>query len=51
MVMRYWLGDAKVDWPRQGDSIDDFFKEETNIIEKNDTALGVASYFNIDELG
>jgi hypothetical protein len=34
----------------RGDSIDDFFKEEGNIIEENDMTLDVASYFNVDEL-
>jgi hypothetical protein len=50
MVMRNWLGDAMVDWSQEGNSNDDFFKEETNIIEKNDWALGATGYYNIDEL-
>jgi hypothetical protein len=50
MVMKNWLGDAKVDCLWEGDSIDYFFKEEVNIIEKNNTTLGAAGYFNVDEL-
>jgi hypothetical protein len=50
MVMKNWSSDAKVDCPREGDSIDDFFKEEMNIIENNDTTLDATSYFNVDEL-
>jgi hypothetical protein len=34
----------------EGDSIDDFFKEEASIVEKNYTTLDAISYFNIDEL-
>ncbi len=50
MVMKNWSSDAKVDCPREGDSIDDFFKEEMSIIENNDTTLDVIGYFNVDEL-
>jgi hypothetical protein len=35
----------------EGDSINDFFKEEVSIIEKNCTTLDASGYFNIDELG
>ncbi len=50
MVLKNWLSDAKADCPWEGDSIDDFFKEKTNIIEKNDMMLDAIGYFNIDEL-
>jgi hypothetical protein len=50
MVMKNWLGDVKVDFSQEEDSIDEFFKEKMNIIEENDTVLGVAGYFNVDEL-
>jgi hypothetical protein len=48
--MKNWSSDASVDCLQEKDSIDDFFKEETNIIEDNDTTLDVVGYFNIDEL-
>jgi hypothetical protein len=50
MVMKNWLNDARVDCLRKRDSINDFFKEEVNIIEENDMALDVVGYFNVDEL-
>jgi hypothetical protein len=50
MVLKNWSGDAKVDYPWEGDSIDNFFKEKMNIIEKNDMMLDAIGYFNIDEL-
>ncbi len=50
MVLKNWSGDAKADYPWEGDSIDDFFKEKMNIIEKNDMMLDAIGYFNIDEL-
>jgi hypothetical protein len=34
MVMKNWLSDARVDCLQKGDSINDFFKEEVNIIEE-----------------
>jgi hypothetical protein len=33
-----------------GDFVDDFSKEEVNMIENNDTTLNVVGYFNVDEL-
>ncbi len=50
MVLKNWLGDAKANCPREGDSIDEFFKEKMNIIEENDMMLDTIGYFNIDEL-
>jgi len=50
MVLKNWLGDAKVDYPWEGDYVDEFLKEKMNIIEKNDMMLDVIGYFNIDEL-
>ncbi len=50
MVMKNWLSDVRVDCSWEGDSIDDFFKEEASIIENNDTMLDAIGYFNIDEL-
>jgi hypothetical protein len=50
MVMKNWSSDARVDYPQKGDYIDDFFKEEVNIIEDNDMALNATNYFNVDEL-
>ncbi len=50
MVLKNWLSDAKADCPCEGDFIDDFFKENTNIIEENDMMLDAIGYFNINEL-
>jgi len=50
MVMRNWSNGAKVDCPREGDFVDDFFKEEINMIKNNDTTLNATGYFNVDEL-
>ncbi len=48
--MKTWSSDASLDCPQQKDSIDDFFKEEINIIEDHDMALDAVAYFNVDEL-
>jgi hypothetical protein len=50
MVMKIWSNEAKVDCPQEGDSIDNFFKQEMSIIENNDTTLYVVGYLNVDEL-
>jgi hypothetical protein len=50
MVMKNWSSDARADYLQKGDYIDDFFNEESNIIEDNNMALNATNYFNVDAL-
>jgi hypothetical protein len=49
MIMKNWLANAHVDCPQKGQSLDEYFKKEANIIDENDIILDVASYLNVDE--
>jgi hypothetical protein len=50
MVMKNWPNDARANYLQKGDYIDDFFKEQANIIEDNDMALNAADYFNVGRM-
>jgi hypothetical protein len=47
-MMKSWLIDARTNCPQEGQSVDEFFMEETKIIDENDTMLNVVDYFNVD---
>jgi hypothetical protein len=48
MIMKNWPTNAWTNCPREWQSITKFLVEEMGIIDKNDTLLDAAGYFNID---
>ncbi len=48
MIMKNWLVDAKTNYPREGQSIDELLMEEASIIDENDTILNASGYFIVD---
>jgi hypothetical protein len=48
MIIKNWSTDARSNCPQEGQSIDEFLIEKTNIIHENDTLLNATSYFNVD---
>jgi len=48
MIMKNWSVNARSNCPQEGQSIDEFLIEKTNIIHENDTLLNAIGYFNVD---